>query len=1273
MANIAKSLICLSLLFACACVGKVPDASDSRAQGSAERYVASELLVQFRLSLEDERPQQLVKLHGGEIVQCYAAFPGMALVRFSKETELSAVHELFDGSQLVEAVSYNFIRQMKRMPNDPLVGVDALWALNNTGQLGGSEDADIDAFEAWDSRTDAADVIVAIIDTGVRYTHEDLADNMWVNAAEIPGNGVDDDGNGYVDDVHGINASNGSGDPMDDQGHGTHVAGIVGAVGDNGLGVSGVAWDIKLMALKFLDATGDGSDADAIECIDYSITNGARVINNSWGAYTRNQLIENAIQEANAAGVFFVAAAGNASGDNDDRPNYPASYDVPNIVSVTATDRHDKMAKFASFGERSVDIAAPGVSIYSTYFEDDSDYRQLNGTSMAAPHVSGAIALLASEFPGDSMVAILNRLYSSVDPLESLARRCRTGGRLNLERALLPQIQPPLNDQFAKAAILFNRSTSLNESAGSEFGEPVHAPEASGKSVWWKWTPTADGLVNISTAGSDFRTVVAVYSGGSMAELAFVSSDQDESSETGAALVSFEAYKNIEYIIAVDGVAGEVGNISLSLGQAVANDNFASRAILPEINYRTTENNFSATAEVGEPNHGGAQASRSLWWSFTSIEEGEVAVSTSSSGGFDSLLGVYRGSSLEQLELVAEDDDDGPGWASETSFVAKSGETFSIAVDGWQGSFGDVALTIASGENYTLRKARTIEEDSFEDYAYNKSAIKEAAEPDHAGNEGGHSLWWHWSVGRTGNAFVSTFGSDFDTTLAVYSGNGYGDLVELGSSDDIGGSLASRVDFEATAGENYLIAVDGYRSSGGLDFGMARVSGEVVEFVGKPEPIIEAFPSFQGEVGESFSLQLVASEMPTSFTATGLPQGLAINETTGLVTGIPEVSGNFHVHFEAENQDGVGTYSKRMTIAPSADSPRMIASPRFKGGVVGESLRVETTAAGVGNLTYQWYKDGAIVPGESGPDLDFVSLSAADAGVYTVMVSSAAGAVLSDEIVVSAFDESLANISTRGIVGVQDSIMIAGFVITGDSPRTLLIRAVGKTLEQFNVAGVIGNPQVHIIRGQDIIDYFDDWKSESNHAEIASVSEDLGAFPLTSDQDAAKLVTLDPGGYTVFISGVGGDTGIALAEVYDASRGEGIETRLINISTRLNVKVGDGVAIGGFVIDGDEPKKVLIRAVGPGLEPANIGQPLLPDPFMEVYSGGVLIDRNDDWKSEGTDELKRIFDDLGAFDLEENSSDAAMVRELEPGGYTVIVRDFVNREGLCLIEVYELR
>jgi subtilisin family serine protease len=246
------------------------------------------------------------------------------------------------------------------IPNDPRFNEQ--WHLNQ------ESDHDIDAPEAWDITVGSSAVVVGIVDTGLDYDHEDLQDNIWINPGESGGgkesNRIDDDGNGYIDDWRGWDFANRDNDPFDDNGNGTHTAGIVGAVGNNGKGVAGVNWKVKLMALKFLGGNGSGSEMDAAEAIIYATNNGAKILSNSWGGGGFSQLLKDVIQYAHERGVLFIAAAGRAGSDNDLAPNYPASYDVPNVVSVTSSERDDKL--FGNFGRRTVDLAAPGLGLLST-------------------------------------------------------------------------------------------------------------------------------------------------------------------------------------------------------------------------------------------------------------------------------------------------------------------------------------------------------------------------------------------------------------------------------------------------------------------------------------------------------------------------------------------------------------------------------------------------------------------------------------------------------------------------------------------------------------------------------------------------------------------------------------------------------------------------------------------------------------------------------------------------------------------------------------------
>lgn len=321
------------------------------------------------------------------------------------------------------------------LPNDP--SFSRLWGLNNAGQTGGVADADIDAVEAWDTTTGSRSVVVAVVDTGIDYRHADLAANMWRNPGEVAGDRIDNDGNGYVDDVYGWDFANNDADPFDDEGHGTHVAGTIGAAGNNGTGVVGVSWNVSLMALKFLGADGSGTTSAAIAALNYATRMrrdfGVNVVatNNSWGGGGASTALRSAITAGESAGIVCVAAAGNESTNNDSRAAYPAHYAT---LAVAATDASNRLASFSNWGATTVDVAAPGVGIYSTL--PGNSYGSYSGTSMATPHVAGIVALLAAVNPAATVAEIRAAVIATAVPVSMLAGKVAAGGLVNARAAV---------------------------------------------------------------------------------------------------------------------------------------------------------------------------------------------------------------------------------------------------------------------------------------------------------------------------------------------------------------------------------------------------------------------------------------------------------------------------------------------------------------------------------------------------------------------------------------------------------------------------------------------------------------------------------------------------------------------------------------------------------------------------------------------------------------------------------------------------------------------
>lgn len=356
------------------------------------------------------------------------AFPNANL-----ETVTNAIAEMGKLKELVRYAEPDYIVHATVIPGDTSFG--DLWGMHNTGQSGGTVDADIDAPEAWDLNTGSATVKVGVIDTGIDHAHPDLAANIWTNPAEIAGNGIDDDGNGYIDDTRGWDFVNNDNNATDDHYHGTHCAGTIGGVGNNGAGVTGVCWSVSLIPLKFLDATGSGSGSDALEAVAYGTGVGVHLTSNSWGGGGYSQAFKDVLDAANTAGILFVAAAGNDASNNDAVASYPSNYDSPNVISVAATTRTDAMSSFSNYGLTMVDLGAPGSSIYST--QPGGLYQNLSGTSMATPHVAGACALLKAFRPSLSHAEIRNTIIATVDPTPAMAGKSVSGGRLNIRNALL--------------------------------------------------------------------------------------------------------------------------------------------------------------------------------------------------------------------------------------------------------------------------------------------------------------------------------------------------------------------------------------------------------------------------------------------------------------------------------------------------------------------------------------------------------------------------------------------------------------------------------------------------------------------------------------------------------------------------------------------------------------------------------------------------------------------------------------------------------------------
>ncbi|MBQ47894.1 MAG: subtilase [Zetaproteobacteria bacterium] len=402
-------------------------------------HVQGELLITFDEDLSESQKEQLIAESGGSVIHEYK-YSNSVLVKLPETNGFVSSANFLAEDSAVENISLNHIFSINVTPNDP----------NESKQY---QNELIGADKAWGITTGSKDIVVAVIDTGVDYNHPDLKDNYWSNPGETGKdsrgndkrtNGIDDDNNGYIDDHRGWDFANNDNDPMDDNAHGTHCAGSIGAVGDNGIGIAGLNWNVSIVGLKFIGRGGTGTLGDAAKAVEYAVTMGFDVTSNSWGGAaekdtaTAKDPLFAAIKAANKKGQLFIAAAGNNGSNNDNKKLYPANYDVDNIISVAASDSRDRLASFSNYGPKTIDLMAPGSGIYSTSTRSlfGQIYRSMSGTSMAAPIVAGAVALVKSANPDLSAKALKQRIISTVDPVSSVRSKLKSGGRLNVYKAL---------------------------------------------------------------------------------------------------------------------------------------------------------------------------------------------------------------------------------------------------------------------------------------------------------------------------------------------------------------------------------------------------------------------------------------------------------------------------------------------------------------------------------------------------------------------------------------------------------------------------------------------------------------------------------------------------------------------------------------------------------------------------------------------------------------------------------------------------------------------
>jgi subtilisin family serine protease len=682
---------------------------------------------------------------------------GQVLVR-SSGASAGAVSDWFASTDCIAGYELDLAYQIQATPND--TSYSSLWGMNN------SNGADIDAEAAWDISTGSSSIVVGVIDTGVDYTHPDLAANIWTNPGEIAGNGIDDDGNGFIDDIHGYDFVNNDGDPMDDHNHGTHCAGTIAGVGNNGRGVTGVNWNSSIMALKFLDASGSGSLSDAVAAINYatmmrnSYGVNIRVTNNSWGGGGYSYSMDAAIAAHNDAGILFVAAAGNSSDNNDISPHYPSSYTQPGLIAVAATDRYDNLASFSCYGANSVDLAAPGVSIYSTVA--GGGYSSYSGTSMATPHVAGVAALAWSVAPDATVLEIRDAILQGTDSLASLSGKVATGGRLNAFNTL-----ELLNSSGPQAPGMTSLSVSPNP---AEIGSTI-------------------ALTALGLADSD----------GSVTSVSFYRDDNGNGQldETDQLVGTDTTIIDSQASVAFD-TAGLPAGDHLFFARATDNDALVSLAYGNTLTLTTPDEhgNNAATATLiaaGSVTDGEIQSpSDADWFKFQATAGWGYMIDTDLLGLEDSVLSLYD---TDGTTLLAWNDD--VSWPSDPSsaiiWQAPANGIYSIAVTNYATETGTYRLNLMGSADMPPSPTFLGEVD-----------FREIADLDLSGGDVSYAL----QTAREGYLTVEALfdGGDEDLEFVLYDS----DLNTLAtSSTSTGEAGGERIDWQAGSGETYFISVSG--------------------------------------------------------------------------------------------------------------------------------------------------------------------------------------------------------------------------------------------------------------------------------------------------------------------------------------------------------------------------------------------------------------------------------------------------------------------------------
>lgn len=936
--------------------------------------VPGEVIVGFKKGVDkNEKDAALVRVSATKKVKFDKIDAVLATV---PPSDVPAIIKRLESDPRVEYAEPNFVVTAdnhpvgSNSPNDP--SFHELWGLHNFGQsvngVTGTADADIDALEAWSVTKGSASVVVGIIDTGVDFGHPDLGSTTWINAGEdctgCRTDGVDNDANGYVDDWRGWDFVNNDNNPFDDNGHGTHVAGTIGATGNNSVGVAGVNWTTKIMALKFLGSGGSGSTANAIRAVDYASAMGADLTNNSWGGGGYSQALFDAIAVADAADSLMIAAAGNDGTNNDTSPHYPSSYELPNVISVASTTSSDQRSSFSNYGKLSVDLGAPGSNIYSTY--PGNTYRYLNGTSMATPHVAGVAALAKAAFPGASDLGLKALLLRTVDPNTSLATGGSTpvasGGRLNAYSAVSCSNDAKLWVDSPQAGFVGGVGEPVDirvlaSNCASTSGVTVTA-DANGSPV--TLTPRGDGLYEAS--------YTPLASGPlSITATATVGGDVDSATRSGNVLANYRIEEEAPSWVDVSGgtstgIASDdtSATVSLPFGFEMYDQAFTSVNVSSNGYLVFGSSSATAYANVAIPNTGAPDMFVAPFWDDLNPAAGGTI--------------RYRtvGSAPNRRFVV--------GWLGVPHYSGGNGLTFEVVLEE---TTNDIVLQYAdtSGGNSSVdhgASATVGVEDAAgtlgRQFSYNQGVLAPYQ------NTTALRFTMNEPAGPSGPTVDTTALPD-GTTDAAYSEA----LQASGGTPPYSwsvssGSLPPGLSLNATTGE-----IAGIPTTAGTYTFEARVSdsaspaltGARVLSITVADPVTITTSSLPGATaGQSYSQALQASggETPYSWALAGgsLPPGLSLN-ASGQISGTPSSSGlyNFTVQVtDAGSPARSDTQALSIDVAPA---PVQVSTTSLPEGRRNRAYSATLAATG-GTTPYAW----SIVSGSLPPGL---SLNASTGGI----------------------------------------------------------------------------------------------------------------------------------------------------------------------------------------------------------------------------------------------------------------------------------------------------